>query len=511
MTSGGAEALKAAIRRSLPLIVGLIVLGIVAVNVFEQLRGPRYEAQSRILISTTPLSSIITGTQPGFIDPQRVQQTALGIAGSPHLYALAARKTNGRFGQRDALQSATSVSGDPNSDLITFSASSSDPKTAIDIVNAVASAYIAFRGHLSNAQIDNAIQGLEAQISTLPPDSPEIAKLQSKLNRVKVLQGNSSDAELVQRASTAGKTSPAPLRDSLLGFAIGLVVALLVVALREAIDTRIRSEADVEDLLAAPVLASVRTAAPAHADGHLRSPRGSVRRRLRAARRPAHARPVGGDGVVVAVTSAVSREGKTTTAANLGVAAARRGANVLVADLDFRKPALSEVFELPGRARGALQVMSGSAPLESVLWSVSLEGQRPSASRNGAAPTRPASGEAGGNGQEQPLGSLFVLPSGGVIPSRKVPQQSRLSNLVRDMRARASLVILDTPPALLTVEVAELSQLIDQVLVVVRQGRVSQRNLRALRRQARTWPAELAGAVMTDVRAEREYSYYQGS
>ncbi len=64
-------------------------------------------------------------------------------------------------------------------------------------------------------------------------------------------------------------------------------------------------------------------------------------------------------------------------------------------------------------------------------------------------------------------------PLGRGHPSRKVPQQSRLSKLVREMRARADLVILDTPPALLTVEVAELSQLIDQVLVVVRQGRVS--------------------------------------
>ena len=53
------------------------------------------------------------------------------------------------------------------------------------------------------------------------------------------------------------------------------------------------------------------------------------------------------------------------------------------------------------------------------------------------------------------------------------------------------MVILDTPPALLTVEVAESwRRLIDTVLVVVRQGRVSQRNLRALGRQSRTWSTE---------------------
>ncbi len=54
---------------------------------------------------------------------------------------------------------------------------------------------------------------------------------------------------------------------------------------------------------------------------------------------------------MLAVTSAISREGKTTTAANLGVAAARRGANVLVADFDFRKPTLGRAFELPGNVR----------------------------------------------------------------------------------------------------------------------------------------------------------------
>src|SRR5439155_1060342 len=58
---------------------------------------------------------------------------------------------------------------------------------------------------------------------------------------------------------SATKTSPAPVKDTLLGFSIGLVIALLVVALREAVDTTVRSESDIEELLSAPVLATVRT------------------------------------------------------------------------------------------------------------------------------------------------------------------------------------------------------------------------------------------------------------
>ena len=58
MTSGGVEALKAAVRRSLPLLVGLIVLGIVAVNVFEQVRGPQYEATAKVVVTSTPLAGL---------------------------------------------------------------------------------------------------------------------------------------------------------------------------------------------------------------------------------------------------------------------------------------------------------------------------------------------------------------------------------------------------------------------------------------------------------------------
>ena len=57
---------------------------------------------------------------------------------------------------------------------------------------------------------------------------------------------------LVQRATGATKTSPAPVRDTLLGAMIGLMLALLLVGIREALDTKIRSEEDIEELLDTP-------------------------------------------------------------------------------------------------------------------------------------------------------------------------------------------------------------------------------------------------------------------
>jgi Mrp family chromosome partitioning ATPase len=508
MTSGGAEALKAAIRRSLFLIILLVLLGIVAVNTFKQLRGPTYAAGAHVLISTTPLAQIITGTVPPFVDPTRILDTAQALASSPEVYTRAAQRSGYSLGSPSELQAATSVSGGANNDILTFSAKSSDPQRAVGIANAAANGYIDWRADLSTRTIRKTADELKSKLASLPRNDPARKDIQSLLNRLEGLEAP-SDAQLIARATSATKTSPAPVKDSILGASIGLVIALLLVALREAVDTTVRSESDIEDLLSAPVLATVRSLP--------RRTRMVTYGRHEAAFGDAYALLAanlaqlrsGNKRVVLAVTSAVSREGKTTTAANLAVSLARRGSSVLLADFDFRKPALGELFELPSDAKGVLQVLAGTTALEQSLWSVTLNGARPRVSLNGQ--HRLAEVEVATNGNETRTGSLVVLPSGGAIKSQVGGFSQRLGPLVKELRGRAEFVILDTPPALLTVEMAELSQLIDEVLVVVRLGRVSQRSLRSLSRQARSWPAEVAGAVLTDAPSgDEQYAYYGG-
>jgi len=530
VSSGGADALKAAIRRSLPILVALIVLGVIAVNAFKHLQGPRYQASSRVEVSATPLSSIITGTQPAFVDPQRVQDTAQALAQSPQVYGLAAQR-NPQLGDAMSLQTAVGVAAVPDTDILEFTATSTDSGKTIRLANEVAQAYIAFRSQLSGQQVQSTATKLQGTLASLPAGSAQRAQVQQQLNRLQLLQGaNTSDSVLVQSANLADKTSPAPLKDSLLGLALGLVIALIVVALREAIDTTVRSESDVEDLLAAPVLASVRSM-PRRAQfvtyGRYEAMFADTYALLAAQVSPAKK---SGEKVILAVTSALAREGKTTTCANLAVAAAQRGSNVLIADFDFRKGILSRMFEVPESAPGVVQVLDGSATLDEAVWSVSLDGPKPivywsgegrddhelipsgaahegsngRAANGRAANGRAANGRAAVNG----TGTLSLLPTGGLIPVHKMAQQKRLGQLLRDLHAHADLVIIDTPPAMLTVEMTELAQLIDAVLVVVRQGRVSQRTLRSLGRHAKTWPAELAGAVLTDVPAVGEARAY---
>src|SRR5205823_8222807 len=160
MNSGGAEALKAAIRRSLLLIVLLVLLGIVAVNAFKQLRGPRYDASARVLISTTSIAQIITGTVPPFVDPNRIEATARALAGSPGVYELAAKRVGNSLGTPGDMAAATSVSGGTSDDLLTFTASSSDPNRAVGTATAVAHAYVLFRAQLNGSTIDKTMAEL---------------------------------------------------------------------------------------------------------------------------------------------------------------------------------------------------------------------------------------------------------------------------------------------------------------------------------------------------------------
>jgi polysaccharide biosynthesis transport protein len=501
VTRGGAEAIKAALRRSLPLIVGLVLLGAIAMNVFTQLRGPQYEANARVLLTSTEATALLTGTQPVFVDPEEIRDTAVALAKAPALYERVERRTRGRLGTASELQAATSVS-DEEENVIAFATSTSEPTRSRQIVNAVADEYLRWRSQIAGEQVQRAVRALRQRVASEPAGSQSRRDLQQRLNELEILANvPSPNAVLVERATGAAKTSPAPVRDTLLGAIIGLMLSLLLVGIREALDTKIRSEEDVEELLDTPVLATVqslprrtRLVMFGRNEELFGDAYGLLAANLVSSERS------GNGPRLIAVTSAIANEGKTTTVANLAVALARRGANVVLADFDVRKPSVAEVFRIPNGSPGVAQLVSGEAVVSDVLWNVSLNGRTPEVAtfgRNGA--------------DADPMaGTLRVVPAGALIRSGSVAQSPRVASVLAELGARAGadVVMIDTPPALVTVEMAELSRNVDQVIVVVRQGRVSRRSLRALARQTQSWRAKIAGAVLTDAPTEERHSYY---
>jgi Mrp family chromosome partitioning ATPase len=503
MRSEGVETLKAVARRSVWIVLVLVALGIVGMNLVRKQEGPLYGATSHVILAPLDVAAAAAGINT-YVDPQLVDQTETALAESPQLFDRAATNAGGLLGTGSDLRSATGVA--KNGGTISFTVSGSDPKLTVERANAIADTYQSWRAGISTETVQTAIDQIKSQLAGAKTRDPSLV---DQLNRLRVLKviAMGGNVLLVEHDGNAIKTRPRPVRDTFLGAFIGLFFALLVVAGRELIDTRVRSEAEVEDLLNVPVLGTVE-ALPR------RTTLVSVgRHRERFADMyalvAANLIQTNHDSkpTVIAVTSATAEEGKTTTASNLATALATRNEDVVLIDLDGRKPSLARVFRIPNEAPGMSDVLQRKTRPEDLMWNVSLNGrlivspvvQAPSSRQDAAT----------GNGKLK-TGSLRVLPMGPA--NGKVTfagEAERLKPVIEAIEKHADFVVIDTPPALSVPDMTEISQLVDIVLIVVRHGRVSRRSLASLMRIQRNWTTPQTSAVLVGTpRHEEGYSYY---
>ena len=161
MRPSAAEALKAAIRRSLPIVGALVLIGIVAVNAVKQIQGARYSATARVYHTSFDLSAALAQIDPGFVDPERTIETARSLAASPEPYDRAGRRVGEDGGE---LQASTEVTADGDSDIIGFTTTTDDADRSVRAVNAIADAYVDWRADIQGRNVTRAISQLEAEL-----------------------------------------------------------------------------------------------------------------------------------------------------------------------------------------------------------------------------------------------------------------------------------------------------------------------------------------------------------
>ena len=453
----------------------LLTLAAVAYSLHQQ---KRYEASADVLLSAENLSATVPGTSVNGLsqDPERTTQTQAQVARVPEVVQGALDQVSGTGLTAADFLANSSVSTSPTSDILTFAVTNPDRALAKQLANAYAQSYSTYRQHLYTDSIERAIADVDQRLQRLDRTGASLksgrgaglgaltaygALYSSLVDRQETLQSmqalQPSVASVLRQADSAVLTQPKTVRNGALGLVVGLVLGLGLAFLREALETRVRTTAEVSARLGGlPLLGRL----PRPPKGLQRSeklvmledPASSQAEAFRMLRANLDFMTLDRDARTIMITSALEQEGKSTTVANLAVAFARAGKRVVLVDLDLRRPVLARFFDLEGP--GLTQVALGQVPLEEALTRIVITDppspKRRLALRRGA--------DRNCNVTRELLGELEVLPSGPIPPDPgEFVSSPALGKILGALRERAEVVLVDAPGALDVGDVVALS------------------------------------------------------
>jgi len=182
---------------------------------------------------------------------------------------------------------------------------------------------------------------------------------------------------------------------------------------------------------------------------------------------------------VVIVTSCGAKEGKSTTAANLGIVWSQLGKRVLLVDCDLVRPTVHKIFGC-NRRPGLAEYLSASGP-DHVDLPVQHHGGMDLV--------------AGGRTQ----GSAALLLESG-----------QLKRMLEDLRKRYDYVILDCVPLLGFSHVQNLAQWADGVLLLVESGRYSLHEGKEALRSLDRVGAKVLGVCLNKIDLDSPGRVYHG-
>ncbi len=437
-------------------------------------QSPRYRASADVLLRAESVSTTLA-LVPDTIDgqnPQRLLDTQARLARLP-VVANGAIASGGLRLSTVEFLADSSVSTDPNADILTFTGTGANPAEAIRLANAYARAYTRYRSSLDRQPIAQALETLRVRLQKLRAaggagSSSLYQSLLTQQGQLLAIQALPSQAAIVVALATAAPQTAPRLK---IGIIVGVVAAMLLALgaalLREAIDKRPRSTEELPERLGVRLLGRIlATSEAAGGTVTLTHPASIDVEAYRVLR--TNLEDVAARGKVFAVTSAIAGEGKSTVSSNLAVTIARSGRTVILVDCDPAHPVIRERFRVQPTA-SLVEVALGDATVYEAMTRIALpriggahEQHRASSTR--AFGVRPAERQ---RDVRREAGSLHVVTCEPVsLELGDFIVTNRLAWILTQLRHEADMVILDCGP-LATSAGMGVSRLADGVMVVV--------------------------------------------
>lgn len=430
-------------------IVVVTTLAAVGVGALVVAQTPNQYASTVTFFVKTPADQIGGAYQGDQFGQKRVN-SYVQLIGSQRLADLVLTDSKVNL-TSDQLMSRISAKGDLNTVLLTATVTDTSPERSLAIADS-----------LSRQFVD-----LVATLETPPGSTTPTVTLE------------------VTSAASLNLNAVEPRPVLILGFAVavGVLLGAALAALREMLDTTVRSVDALRSLTGLPVLGTIGfddTAkdSPLIIDDQSRSIRAEAFRQLRTNLQFVDVdHPV----KVVVVTSSIANEGKSSTATNLAVSFADAGRKVLLIEGDLRRPRVADYLGLEG-AIGLTNVLAGQVHIDEVL-------------------------------QPWGKGGLTVLPSGSIPPNpSELLNSQQMNELLEGLKTSFDVIIIDTPPLLPVTDGAIVAAHADGAILVVRYGTTTRAQVTTALGALKAVDANLFGCVlnMAPTRGTDAYGYGYG-
>ena len=503
----------AVIRRRAWVVVLAVAITTGSAIYISSREHPAYAATAQVLVN--PNDDLVSGAGSVQSDAQaRYDSTQAQIAHTLPVATIAVGKAGLDGIGASALVRRSSVTSDLTTNVLSFRVTDANRAVAVHLANRYANAFTVYRRELDQQAIDTALKGLakqtagvKRQFATAKASGQYLGLIRQNLNKLidhqqsllTLKSQTTGGAVVTSEATHAQQTQPNTKRDALLAAIAGLVSGIALAFLLHAFDTRVRSAREIGDHLGLTMLARVPTPPRALRKNNRlamlsreHEDHSEAYRKLLVAFDFANL-PV--RGKIVMVTSAVEKEGKSTTIANLAVAMARSGRRVAIVDVDLRRPFLYKLFSVAGEP-GISDVALGYTVLDDALASIDLgDGHQSSPAPASRPTTQPGSG------------TLQVLPAGTLVPSPAdfIGAQA-FGDILQSLADSHDVVLLDSPPLLPVSDPLILSRWVDAILLVTRSTVMKRAVLSELEQIVSKSPAPVLGFIVTAAESDASYS-----
>lgn len=482
------------------LIAGVTVLCALAALFFSIRQDERYEATATLQFNDPSTASGLAGA------PIPVASTAEQLAAQGAQTVLSAnvlRSVRGTLGSSKSLRELRSqldVEVNSKSNLVSVKASAPSAGAAARLADTVVRQAVQTQTRDVRARFARSAARAARELRSLR-DSDDPSSRLAVAERLAPLKALAASAEPVTVADSAERpdspAAPMPFRDTLIGIFIGLLLGVVVAVARDSLDRRLRSSSEVQSHFELPVVARVRAEAMGlvpYIDGKREPMAEQDLESFRILRANLGFLSVDSTIRLIAVTSPMPEEGKSTVAASLAIASASTARTLLV-ECDLRRPSLAPRLAAKGQP-GLTDHLAGNARLEEVTQVLEppMVAARPSS--NGARA-----------GSTSPTRLTFVAAGGEAPLPAELLASARFRDFLEEVKGNFDTVIVDTAPLLSVADTIEILPLMDALLVCIRVDRTTREQAAAARGALDRLPQMPAGVVVTGLRAQDQDSY----